>query len=172
MCPLWHLNSFDFLCPLYLRILFFILFTTLTHTRTCTHNINTLRRLGLQIPFTVSPSASSIHYWRTVRLIEGPGGLLVLLVNGDPADPPPIDAAATPPALSLHLSLPFLSCSWLYSMALIPSTSWPPSRRIFTGLAVPLFIGVRSPTSYCSVSANNSKKVIATFCFGMLLVLN
>lgn len=70
-------------------------------------DINTLWLHTLQIPLTVTPSESSIHYWLMVGLIEGPGGLLVLLVNGDPAAP--FQSTLPPP------TLPYLSISPLPS---------------------------------------------------------
>lgn len=65
-------------------------------------DINTLWRLALQIPLTVTPSESSIHYWLMVGLIEGPGGLLVLLVNGDPAA---LFQSTLPPPSMFYLSI-------------------------------------------------------------------
>lgn len=114
--------------------------------------------LTLLLPYkyhslSVPQRAPSNRHWLLLGLIEGPSGLLVVLVNGDAPSPPlPVDAATIILVLSLHLTPPNL---WADSMALIPSTSWPPLRGC-TAVAAPLWAHADSCYSYISAP----KKII------------
>lgn len=81
------------------------------------------------------------HYWLLLGLIEGPSGLLVLLVNGDP--PTLLSHSTLPPSSlsSISSSCPSLALMlwvWVDSVALIPSTFAPPPRR-FTDVGITLW---------------------------------
>lgn len=105
----WCIFRESFPCPsVYLRI--FMLAPRTTHTHRHKHPL-TSPSLALQIPFTVTTSEHSTDYWLMVGLIERPGSLLFLLVNGDPANLFP--STRTPPILTLQLTPPFHSCSGL-----------------------------------------------------------
>lgn len=94
--------SLPVLCKAKVRISFLTLHTP-WHTL-----INTLWHISL-LPYkyhslSLPQRAPSNCYWRPRGLIEGPGGLLVLLVNGDPA---PLLSWSTPlPSSLFYLSIP------------------------------------------------------------------